>query len=129
MKLNKKGFTLVETLGVIVILAIIALIALPTLSASNKKSNDAYYSKLTGIVELAAKDYYIDNRTLLPNKQGTKDRVDISTLVRLDYIEQPKSVKNNNCEGYVEVMKNNELQYLTCLKCEDYISQSECVFP
>ncbi len=127
-KNDKKGFTLVETLAVIVILGIIALIAVPALSDVLGTTNDTYYSSLNKMVEIEAKDYFSDNRIFLPLSAGDKSRVSLDTLVRLNYIEQPVSTKNNPCDGYVEVTKSTKFEYLTCLKCDDYVSDSRCDF-
>ena len=125
---KKNGFTLVETLAVIVILGVIALIAIPALTNILGTTNDTYYGSLRKMVELEAKDYYSDNRVLLPLDSGDKSRVNLDTLVQLNYIEQPVSNKNNPCEGYVEVTKSADYEYLTCLKCDDYVSNSRCDF-
>ncbi len=128
MHLNKKGFTLVETLGVIVILGVIALIAIPALSASFGDVDQRYYSNLTRLVELAGRDYYMDHHTLTPISEGDKGKVDLSNLVNLKYIDQPQSTSKKNCIGYVEVTKGDKLDYLTCLKCDNYESDSSCDF-
>lgn len=126
--MNKKAFTLTETLGVIVILSIIALVAIPALTASQGKSDAAYYENLKNLVTIAGKDYFSDHRTLLPANNGSTNFVKLDTLTKLDYIEQPVSTKKNACIGYVEVTKSDRFDYLTCLKCDDYISDSRCDF-
>ena len=65
MKKNKKGFTLIELVAVLVIMAVIALIATPLIltlvnnakASANKRSVDAYGKA----VELAAMTYLMDN--------------------------------------------------------------------
>lgn len=126
--MNKKAFTLTETLGVIVILSIIALIAIPALTTSQGKSDAAYYENLKNLVTIAGKDYFSDHRTLLPANKGSTNFVKLETLTKLDYIEQPVSTKKNACIGYVQVTKADRFDYLTCLKCDDYISDSRCDF-
>lgn len=126
--MNKKAFTLTETLGVIVILSIIALVAIPALTASQGKSDAAYYENLKNLVTIAGKDYFSDHRTLLPANNGSTNFVKLDTLTNLDYIEQPVSTKKNACVGYVQVTKSESFDYLTCLKCDDYVSDSRCNF-
>lgn len=125
---NQKGFTLVETLGVIVILSIIMLIAVPAITASTGQMSSSYYQNLEKLVLISAKDYYRDNRSLYPNQLGRKSTVGIDHLVKLKYMEQPKSTKKNDCIGYVEVSMEDKIQWKTCLKCDNYESDATCDF-
>lgn len=62
MKLNKKGFTLVEVLAVIIILSVLMAIMIPTVNhIINKNDNDSYEKLKEGIVN-ATKVYISDNR-------------------------------------------------------------------
>lgn len=124
-KLSESGFTLVETLGVLVILSIIMLIAIPSLSASTDEMSSSYYKNLEKLLLISAKDYYRDNRSLYPNQVGRRSSVSLDYLVRLKYIEQPKSTRKNNCTGYVEVSMDTSITWKTCLKCDDYQSDDE----
>ncbi len=57
----KKGFTLVELLGVIVILAVISMIAVPLIDRSiNESDEDLYNTQMNQILK-AAKNYYAEN--------------------------------------------------------------------
>ena len=64
--MNKKAFTLVELLGTIILLSIIALIALPSvlslLTSSQKEINESYKSAVIN----AARNYVNDNMDLYP---------------------------------------------------------------
>lgn len=62
MKNNKKGFTLVELLAVIVVLAIIILIAMPSvMSAMDKARRNALITEATEIVKIATTAYADDS--------------------------------------------------------------------
>lgn len=62
MKLNNKGFTLVELLGVVVILSVIMAIMVPSVNyLINRNKEDNYESLKAGIIS-AAKVYVSDNR-------------------------------------------------------------------
>lgn len=57
-KLNKKGFTLVELLAVIVILAVIMVITIPTvLSSMDKATDSAFESAVTTLEDYVNKNY------------------------------------------------------------------------
>lgn len=68
---NKKGFTLIEVLAVIVILAVIAGLIIPNIKRYKDKGNEEYYDKLKDNVVLAAKDYYSNHPEELPRGQVT----------------------------------------------------------
>lgn len=63
----KKGFTLVELIAVLVILALISLIAIPTVSSSLKKYKASLYDDSIKNIEQAAKNWGADNIGKLPN--------------------------------------------------------------
>lgn len=85
---NRKGFTLVELLGVIVILAVIMTIAVPsTIGISNKLKTDMYCKKID-LIENAAKLYGEDIRDSL-NTTGTT--VTVKTLVTKKYLKKDQS--------------------------------------
>ena len=68
---DKKGFTLIEVLAVIVILAVIAGLIIPNIKRYKDKGNKEYYDKLKDNVVLAAKDYYSNHPEELPRGQVT----------------------------------------------------------
>lgn len=63
-KLNKKGFTLIEMLVVVAIIAILVAIIVPTISTATKKSQGATdAANLRSVTAKAAADY-LDNQQL-----------------------------------------------------------------
>lgn len=127
-KNNRKGFTLIEVLGVFVLLGVIALIAIPVVTVQQQRTHQAYYDSLERIVKIAAQDYYGDNRGLIPITNGASSVVELATLVSRNYLEQPVSVKKNSCTGYVRVAREDQLSYQVCLKCDDYENDHTCNF-
>lgn len=74
----KKGFTLVELLGVIVVLAIISMIAVPLIDRSiNKSDEDLYNTQINQIVK-AAKNYYAEPENIDGLPQNDKDSVTVT---------------------------------------------------
>jgi len=57
----KKGFTLIELLAVIILLAIIALIAYPTLNNVISKNKDKLYEKQINELERHANTWIMDH--------------------------------------------------------------------
>lgn len=77
----KKGFTLVELLGVIVILGLIAMIAIPTINTALNNSRDKAYNEQINTIEDAARSYMSKNSLKLPNQtEGKKCCLKVSTL-------------------------------------------------
>lgn len=101
--MNKKGFSLVELLGVLVILGILsATIILAYSKYKNKAINQSYETMLKDAAS-AAENYFLDN--------VNNDKVDIETLVNFNYLSKtidPKN-KNSNCTGKVSktIKENN----------------------
>lgn len=62
--MNKKGFTLVELLAVIILLAIIAVISFAVVTDRIKDSRQRLYNVLVHDLEKAGEDYMLDNSNI-----------------------------------------------------------------
>ena len=110
----KKGFTLVELLGVIVILAVISMIAVPLIDRSiNEGDEDLYNTQMNQILK-AAKNYYAENLEKLNSVGGGCDEectsdccVTLETLQKSGYL--PTEVDNPKTG---ETFKPNEIVVL-----------------
>lgn len=122
----KKGFTLVELLGVIVILGIIAMIAVPTINNALNTSRDKAYDEQINTIENTARSYMSKNSLKLPSQtEGSKCCVSVNTLQKAgllssDDIENPKYKKDStdseenfeNFNGSVIItFTNNKYKY------------------
>lgn len=92
----KKGFTLVELLGVIVILGLIAMIAIPTINTALNDSRQRAYDEQVDTIEDTARTYMSKNSLKLPSQtEGSSCCVSVGTLQKeglltSDDIENPK---------------------------------------
>jgi len=98
----KKGFTLIEMIGSIVILAIIALVAFPAvlnmLNSSQVKVDDGMKKYAKG----AAKEYVNDHVNDFPRNSSLNKNVSINKLISEGYMTE-KSVNDNMKNDNVEV--------------------------
>jgi type IV pilus assembly protein PilA len=92
--MNKKGFTLVELLAVIVLLGLVALIAAPAITGIIKKSKDSLSDSQKTSIELSAKNWATDNMMELP-EDGKCICVSLRTLQAGGYadleVKDPKT--------------------------------------
>ena len=65
--MNKKGFTLIELIGIIVILALIALIILPAIGNNLRESRETLYATEIESIKAASKECATIHINLLPN--------------------------------------------------------------
>lgn len=78
---NKKAFTLVELLAVIVVLGLIIAIITPTVNKSLKTSEEALEQEQIDKLIYATKKYVIDNTDLLPSEEGEYQYIRLSKLI------------------------------------------------
>ena len=121
---NKRGFTLIELIAVIVILGLVLLIAIPFFSGTLKTFRDDYYNNLNGNMLNAGKEFFNDNRLYLPHKYLDSAIVDANTLNEEQILEELKDYNGNKCEkfeSYVIAIRKStdEVTYDTCIKCLD----------
>lgn len=97
--MNKKGFTLVELIAVIVLIAIVSMLTFPALnnlrSNNNKKEFTTYM------------DMMVEYTKTIPNYKN-KSCMDLNSL------GIKKINEKMNCDGYVIISGNNLIPYLYC---------------
>ena len=122
----RKGFTLVELLGVIVILGLIAMIAIPTINSALNSSREKAYDEQVRTIEETARTYMSKNSLKLPSQtEGNKCCLSVETLqtaglLTADDIKNPKYQKDStddeekfeNFDGTVIItFTNNKYKY------------------
>ena len=85
-KLNKKGFTMIELLAVIVIMSILALIATPAVYKYVTKSRGTSTDTMLKSTYEAAENYIMDNNITL--NVGSTKTIQVSELVNEQYLER-----------------------------------------
>lgn len=91
--MNKKGFTLVELLAVIIVISIVSLIIFPVVTKQITKSKqDLYNIQVENIIK-AAKDMVLDNRDLIDENHI------VPTLIS---VEEMQSATNKKGVNYLE---------------------------
>jgi len=97
--MNKRGFTLVEVIGVLTILALIILVAFPNILQGTKKTNKQMEESSDAMIIEAGKEYFYDNLALMDSSEIVyvyiKDLIDGGYLETNEYID--KRVLDNYC--------------------------------
>lgn len=92
----KKGFTLVELLGVIVILGLIATIAIPIINSSINSSKLKAYNEQVKTIEKSGQTYMSKNSLKLPSQtEGKECCIKVSTLQKEGLLTD-EDIKNPN---------------------------------
>lgn len=108
--MKKKGFTLAELLGVIIILALISMIAIPAITTSLNKHKKSLCDTQISYMIAAAKNWGADHLLQLPD-EGETLTISLSELIQQGYIEGDKNatsdedklkIINPNTNGYFE---------------------------
>ena len=109
MKLNYKGFTLVELLAVIAIMGMLAVIMVPTISGvieENKKNNSA---NLKNSIKSSARAYISDNRyeIKLDNNSCNNNTRNIISIDNTSISDSKITVKLLVDKGYLKSNSGN----------------------
>ena len=123
-KKNKKkkeiGFTLVELLAVIVILAILGTIAIGSIVNYLKEGKELYNSKIIDQVVIAGKNYFASNKQEFPAISKMNEAA-LITLSTGGYLSRNLiNLAGNDCmeNSYVIASKcDNGVKYYACVKC------------
>lgn len=109
---SKKGFTLVELLGVLVVLGLISVIIVPKVIDSITTSKESAYQTQVETIENAAKKYGISNDLLYP-KEGEKKYIAVKDLIAVGELSNKEIINpktGNKMNGYVLVEYNSGYQ-------------------
>ncbi|MBQ8891540.1 MAG: type II secretion system protein [Bacilli bacterium] len=112
--MKKDGFTLVELLGVMVILAIVISLVSISYARLDDSVTKTYYDSLKESILMSASDYFYYNDSV--------KKVTIKELVDKKYIEKVTNQNGEVCDlensyilSYLNELK--ETKYEICLKC------------
>lgn len=111
MKMNNKGFTLVELLAVITILLSLSIVVVTNVSASLKRNEEQELETQKKIAINAAKIYFSNN-----NKMTVNSWVSISTLISDGYIDE-KSVDKLTTTTKFIVLCSDGYKYGSAIRC------------
>lgn len=118
--MKNKGFTLVELLGAIVILAILALVAFPAVLGLLNNSQNEEDKALQNFAISEARNYVNDNMNLFPKalstassvrSYGDAGNISIQKLVDEGYIKNTTIDQTKNCKmlnDYVKVTSDSK---------------------
>ncbi len=90
----KKGFTLVELLAVIIILAAIMLIVIPLITNNVKKSTDVVDNQSKDTIILSSRNWGSDHKNLLP-EENKQICINITALMDAGYLDNPEEKYKN----------------------------------
>lgn len=99
-RLNKKGFTLVELLVVIVILGVIMSIAIPSITSSIERSKDKQKTQIIKLIESAGELYVDKHKNTVKTGQITLDKLIGDGLITKEEMKDPFNEKRTLC-GYL----------------------------
>lgn len=111
MKLNNKGFTLIEVLAVVVILSIIMAIMVPSVNNILNRNKEENYDDLEDSIISAAKIYISDNRyEIVISECNSNNKADITSINGISLSDSKISVKMLVDAGNI---KTNSLEAIT----------------
>lgn len=103
MKNNKKAFTLIEVVGVIAVLSLMLIVAVPALTRTLKRNEQKQYDDYINSLKNAAETYTVKNIDEISdaiNKNGSTNIV-VDTLVKEGYVD-----KKSNFEKPIPLVIN-----------------------
>ena len=135
MKLNTKGFSLIEILAVIVIIGVIATIAVPSVQEYIGGGKLATFIAYENSMEDAATNAVLDciannsSRCNIPEK-GETTKIYLNTLIEDGFIDGMKTPSGGSCDAnksFVRVENRGNLNYKfkVCLYCDGYTTEDE----
>ena len=100
--MNKKGFTLIELMGILIVIGIIAVIAVPTINDTIKKSNNDLYNEQINYIVKHAERWSVSNTDMISEDTTyylTLDQMIEEGIIEDDDVIDPRdeTSKINGC--------------------------------
>lgn len=121
--MNNKGFTLIELIGVILILALLAIIVFPNILSSISKNEKTLDEDNKKLIIANAKEYVGDNTNLFVKKSGNVYCIKVSTLSENGYTTNLKGLKNGDASLTTDAVK---VTYNGQKFVYEYVTLSNC---
>ena len=122
--MKENGFTLVELLAVITILAVIVVIFVPSALDILNDNEAKIYKTKEKILTNAASDYVVSNRDFnFPTESTPNVYIPASILINNNYMTKVlDSTSGNECTAFVRVTINSVsgYNYDPCIMCDNY---------
>ncbi len=141
MKMNNKGFSMVEILAVVVILGVLSTIGIVSVTKLIENSRKHYYEAQSDQLVLAAQSYANDNKNILPKNIGGTHTIYLKELIDKKYIKEdivdknkvPCYTEDQEVDGKkvkgsrVDIYKSskNEYKYIGYLECNECQKENE----
>ena len=117
--MNKKGFTLVEVVAIMVVLVGIFLVSFPTINNMMKSDEEKLYTNMVNDLCTAGKTYLYSNMDAYPELSVVDSELTINISNLINYGNVDNDLKNPKTELSV---KNDKLKYVVLedfsLTCE-----------
>lgn len=113
--MNKRGFTLVEMISVLIILSVVALIVTPNIYVSIRDYKNRLYETQMDSIRQSGKNWAVDHIDSLPTSNDTALAVTIKELQDDGYIED--KLENPRDGGYFD--NSSVFVLITCNYVED----------
>lgn len=123
--MNKKGFTLMELLAVIVIISIVSLVVFPAIGTSLTRSKRNTYNKQVNNIENAAKEFLTEHNELADNTHTNDIYISLQSLIDSKYVTYKKltnPLDKTKMDGCVRISyESNKYNYVYGEKtCSQY---------
>ena len=127
---KRKAFTLIELMGVLVIIGILTVILVPVINNTIKNNKQQLYDNQLKMIRLAAQNLATDNTYILPEEDGEEIYITLGQLRAMGYAEGTiiDPLTNKNFPDNLIVMiikKGNDYDYVINLDGDVTIVDSD----
>lgn len=99
----KKGFTLIEMLGVIILLTVIMVVVAPSLIGTLQNTDNKRWDAFKSNLKLATENYIVDHKELSSDSVS----VNLDDLLNENYIEEIPSIPKDDSFFSSEILPEN----------------------
>ena len=127
---KRKAFTLIELMGVLVIIGLLTVILVPVINNTIKNNKQQLYDNQLKMIRLAAQNLATDNTYILPEEDGEEIYITLGQLRAMGYAEGTiiDPLTNENFSDNLIVMiikKGNDYDYVINLDGDATIVDSD----